>query len=106
MKILVLGLWMLIPFFIPISVYADAEGAPAACELPTKPVVPNAATAERWMMERAIEKVRKYNKDMKRYIECMKERLDFQIRETNELNEEMSRALRLYKDINEKYKMR
>ena len=93
-------------FLIPISVYAASEGTLSDRELPTKPTIPNAATAEEWMMERAVEKVRKYNKDMKRYIGCMKERLNFYIRETNELNEEMSRALKLCKDMNDKYKMR
>jgi hypothetical protein len=104
MKKLVFGMWVLVLFLIPISVCAASDGSLGECERPTKPIVPNAATAEEWMMKRAIENVREYNKDMKQYIECAKKHLNSCVLEANELNEELKRSLAVYRDMNQKYK--
>ena len=83
-------------FFLILTVNAYADSDQTECgPVPSKPSIPYAATAEKWMIEVAIENVKKYNRDMKKYIECMQERLRNYVNEANEVNKELSEAIKL-----------
>ena len=59
--------------------YADQNSLDCG-PIPEKPVVPHGPTAEKWQIELAIDKINKYNIEMKKCIECRKAQINFLIK--------------------------